>query len=105
MPDGEVSVGYGHCVDGPFADFMPLFHALEYKPHCLSRGFTSDFSGYTLRPDAMEPIFLETTYEKFLFGIETGPHDAVPNGVRGDFYQFTAPYGQCSISARKRYAC
>ena len=88
-----MTVGYGHCVaSGPFADFRPMFYKLEDRPHCLSRGFTANFSGYGVRPEAVEAVGRETEYSDFFLAMENGPHNVIPNEIRGDFYQFTAPY-------------
>jgi hypothetical protein len=38
-----------------------------------------------------------TDYETFFLATENGPHNTIPNGIRGDFYSFTAPYGKNPI--------
>ncbi|KAE9573107.1 hypothetical protein CGMCC3_g10851 [Colletotrichum fructicola] len=86
------SVGEGHCVtEGPFADLQPLFYGPHVRPHCLSRGFT-DFPGRNASPAVVQTILEEKDYESFFLGVENGPHNVAPNGIRGDFYSFTAPY-------------
>ncbi|KAK2041382.1 Di-copper centre-containing protein [Colletotrichum somersetense] len=85
------SVGEGHCVtDGPFADLQPLYYGPDIKPHCLSRGFT-DFPGRNASPEIVQNSLGEKDYETFLVAVETGPHNMAPNGLRGEFYHFTAP--------------
>lgn len=93
------SVGEGHCVtEGPFADLQPLFYGPHVRPHCLSRGFT-DFPGRNASPAVVQTILEEKDYESFFLGVENGPHNVAPNGIRGDFYSFTAPYGKHSFFA------
>lgn len=93
-PKAPGSVGDGHCVtEGPFAHLKPLFYGPYDQPHCLSRGFT-DFSGQSISPAAVEEIMASENYKNFFLSTENGPHNAIPNGVKGDFYSFTAPYGK-----------
>ncbi|GAB1314595.1 Tyrosinase copper-binding domain-containing protein [Madurella fahalii] len=101
--DGDPSlpetVGGGRCVtSGPLAGpLQPLFYGGTKKPHCLSRGFNfSDMPLEALSPDAVEKALQADTYMQFLLDIENGPHNAIPNAVRGDFYSFTAPYDPLS---------
>lgn len=103
--DGDPSlpetVGGGRCVtSGPLAGTLqPLFYGANKKPHCLSRGFNfSDMPLEALSPDAVEKALQADTYMQFLLDIENGPHNAVPNAVKGDFYSFTAPYGKAAHS-------
>ncbi|TPX13319.1 uncharacterized protein E0L32_006292 [Thyridium curvatum] len=85
-------VGDGHCVtDGPFADLHPLFYGSTLRPHCLSRGFT-DFHGRNASPAVVQEVLGSADYETFFLAVENGPHNVAPNGIRGDFYSFTAPY-------------
>lgn len=94
----EESVAFGHCVtDGPFARLIALIWGAEHKPHCLSRGFASPEIvkryGLKVKPEALKKLLEEPNFESFNLGLETGPHDAIPGTVRGDFLMFTAPYG------------
>ncbi|KAF4637011.1 hypothetical protein G7Y89_g1074 [Cudoniella acicularis] len=96
---GEIVLGHGRCVvDGPFAGQTALFYGTRYDPHCLSRGFGDGindkgvFSGAGVRPEVVEKIMRQPDYEKFFLAVENGPHSTIPNGVRGDFFSFTAPY-------------
>ncbi|PMD16629.1 Di-copper centre-containing protein [Hyaloscypha hepaticicola] len=95
---GEITLGHGRCiVDGPFAGQVALFYGTRYDPHCLSRGFGNgdkegEFSGIGVRPEVVENILKQDSYEKFFLDFENGPHSVIPNGVRGDFFSFTAPY-------------
>ncbi|KAK1570066.1 uncharacterized protein LY79DRAFT_642954 [Colletotrichum navitas] len=85
------SVGEGHCVtDGPFADWRPLYYGSNSQPHCLSRGIT-DFAGTSVSLKVVQDILRERDYETFFLALERGPHDMAPNGIRGEFFNFTAP--------------
>ena len=89
-------------MDGPFAGQVALFYGTRYDPHCLSRGFGNgdkegEFSGIGVRPEVVENILKQDSYEKFFLDFENGPHSVIPNGVRGDFFSFTAPYGMYLI--------
>jgi tyrosinase len=97
-PDGPETVGHGRCVTtGPFADVKALIYASHDQPHCLSRGF-SNFSGWDARPAAVEHLLNVNEYEKFFLAVENGPHNVVPRTVRGDFWSFTAPYGESNAA-------
>ena len=80
-------------IDGPFAGLQPLFQGSERQQHCLSRGLRS-FPGEAMRPDAIEAIMCETSFEHFFLDVERKLHDVVPSLVRGDFMLFTAPNGE-----------
>ncbi|PMD44600.1 Di-copper centre-containing protein [Hyaloscypha variabilis F] len=105
--DGDLqapkSVGKGRCVtDGPFAGLQAkYFDDVVNNPedkilqHCLSRGFKdgkNGFSGHKFRPEAMERLWRQKTYDKFFLYLELGPHNGIPQGIQGDFMTFTAPY-------------
>lgn len=95
----EKSVAYGYCVtDGPFARLKALIWGVENKQHCLSRGFAKPEKvkklGLRVSPEALEKMLDETDYDSFNIGLELGPHNAIPNTIRGDFYRVTAPYGK-----------
>lgn len=103
--DGPETVGFGRCVEtGPFAGLQALYYDVDqktsYRPHCLSRGFgngtdsEAGFDGYGVRPEAIEQVLSISEYEDFFLAVENGPHNVIPNGIRGDFYEFTAPYGK-----------
>lgn len=88
--------------DGPFAGLRLRYLSDDVLSHCLSRDFRSDngsshFSGYNFRPEAMSEVFRQRDFNSFLMTLENGPHDAIPLGVRGDFFFFTAPNGECDL--------
>lgn len=97
--NAEKSVGYGHCVtNGHFADFMPALSGFQQHSHCLSRGFWNNdtgthgvLAGDKVQPAAVEAVLNLPTYEEFFLALESGPHNQIPNGIRGDFMSFTAP--------------
>jgi hypothetical protein len=68
----------------------------ELVQHCLSRGFKDGdrFSGHKFRPEAMERLWRQKTYDKFFLYLELGPHNGIQKGIQGDFMTFTAPYGK-----------
>lgn len=95
-PNAPKSVAYGHCVtDGPFSDLaLPFFGPDDYL-HCLSRGFNDGQVDGKLRGDRIQPAKIEEmlrqpNFESFFSKLEHG-HGQIPNGIRGDFYRFTAP--------------
>ncbi|PYI34945.1 Di-copper centre-containing protein [Aspergillus indologenus CBS 114.80] len=96
---GPITVGEGRCVvDGPFAGHINMFYGPRDRPHCLSRGFTDGeghyghIPGEEVHPDRIQEILNQDDYTSFFFALEKGPHDTIPNGIRGDFFSFTAPY-------------
>ena len=98
-PSKFPSVGDGHCVrDGPFANLsLPFFNSDDHN-HCLSRGFRNlyngtlgQLSGWDMRPASMEKILNLPDFDAFYLALERGPHNAIPNGIGGDFVKFTAP--------------
>nr|POE87524.1 tyrosinase ustq [Quercus suber] len=98
---GEITVGRsGRCVvDGPFAGVTADYYDVQYRPHCLSRGFRDDhgsaghIDGHEVRPESIEEVLREPEYEGFVALMESRVHDAIPFGIAGDFETFTAPYG------------
>ena len=101
---GETTVGHGRCViDGPFNGLVvPVFGSKD-DPHCLSRGFLQGEAyntevGSKVKPSAIDSILDAHNYQDFNLGLEDGPHLGIPFGVRGDFLQFTAPYGKHILS-------
>jgi tyrosinase len=102
--NGTETVFSGRCVkDGPFADYTVHYSNNTIKPHCLSRGFgcmedSGRFDGTFLSPRLVEISHHKTTYFDFLLALEAGPHNAMPNGVCGDFYSFDAPAGKFLVS-------
>ena len=97
----------GRCVkDGPFADVVALYYDVDSTPHCLSRGFNTGEEMWKLclsqiMPAALEALLRRDDYNHFNLGMEHGPHFALPFGVRGDFHNFTAPYGKCPSRTRR----
>jgi tyrosinase len=89
----------GFCVDeGPFAGLGSRYFEHAEAPHCLSRNFRNDlapghFSGHLIRPELMKKLMAKDDYYRFLMLIETGPHNAIPAGIGGDFKSFLAPSG------------
>ena len=99
-PDATVTVGNnGRCVTtGPFNDIVANFYDVQYRPHCLSRGFRNDhgdqgvIDGALLSPESVEEVLQADSYESFVVGMEEKLHDVIPFGIGGDFETFTAPY-------------
>lgn len=91
------SVGNGYCVtDGPFSDLNLTYYGPENSKHCLSRGFTDGnvkgrLAGDMVRPAVIEEVLRQPEYANFFMKLEKGPHNQIPNGIRGDFFKFTAP--------------
>jgi hypothetical protein len=82
---------------GPFANLKPLFYGEDHQPHCFSRGFISNFSVIdAISPAVIEGIMDSVDYKELFLAIINGPHNTISNGVRGDFWSFTAPYGKSS---------
>ena len=94
------TVGNGSCLsDGPFKNYEVLFANLDVQPHCLSRGFgrnvkSGRFEGGKFSPDAIKEILNMEDLHDFSLTLEKRSHDAIPNGIGGDFYLFTAPNGK-----------
>ena len=102
-PDNE-----GCVEDGQFAGFEVSYRAGDYTPHCLARSFNSDngtghFSGYRLRPEAVENTLEQNKYGDFLIQLETGSHNGIPDGINGDFHYFTAPNGKNTVIDSERF--
>jgi tyrosinase len=55
---------------------------------------SGNFDGTFLSPRAVERSHNKTVYLDFLLSLEMGPHNAMPNGVCGDFFSFDAPAGK-----------
>lgn len=87
----------GHCVTtGRFSDIVPSFSSGIESPHCLSRGFIDGevrgkLPGHELQPISIGWILDRPDYEQFFMALESGPHNQIPNSIRGDFHTFTAP--------------
>jgi tyrosinase len=103
--DGNVTglfiINEGRClVNGPFMDMRPLYDNFTANPHCISRGFKNVetgeaglLSGHQLRPEAMEEILGQEDFEKFHDRVEQNVHDALHNGINGDFGSLTSGNG------------
>jgi len=98
--NGHIGLGYpiagGYCVDdGPFANTTIPFVDSKNQPHCLARGFATGSKleqlSQMFRPQALEELFKETSYNSFNLGLENGPHIAIPRIIQGDFEMLTAP--------------
>lgn len=106
----EASLNYGRCVtDGPFTSLQLSFADPDARNHCLSRGFQDsnfhNFSSHNLRPQVIEQILQTSKYDLFVKAVEEGPHDIIPNMVRGDFWLLTAPNGTSSLAIRVTGHC
>lgn len=107
-PDDKVTVGWGSCItNGPFMDYKVLFYNMVIGLHCLSRGFGRCFglngtwSGEPFKPSAIQHVLEQETFADFSLALESGPHDAIPNNVCGDFYYLEAPNGEYRVSLEK----
>lgn len=107
---GQETEHDGRCVaDGPFANTTRAWRALsvghshdvEYGPHCLSRGFrrhdddvgapTWDKLHALISPARVAQTLDQSDYAAFYQDFETGPHNVIPQFIRGDFFTFMAP--------------
>lgn len=75
--------------------YLPFFNGDDHN-HCLSRGFHAGdtlggLPGAEVRPEAIEEVLRQPDYGSFFLALEHGPHNEIPNGIRGDFIKFTAP--------------
>lgn len=103
----HTNLNYGRCVTtGPFANMQLSYAGPDPDKHCLSRGFQDDnfhnYSGRNVQPDAIEALLEVDNYEELYEGVEAGPHDTIPNMVRGDFFLLSAPNGKTLIYHRPR---
>ncbi|KAI4598432.1 hypothetical protein KJ359_002842 [Pestalotiopsis sp. 9143b] len=95
-----VTVKNGSCIEsGPFVNYTVQWSNLESDPHCLSRGFGRDksparFSGAAFAPHVIDALFQHQDLATFSMELEETSHDAIPNGIGGDFALFTAPSGK-----------
>ncbi|KAH0425946.1 hypothetical protein CcaCcLH18_10650 [Colletotrichum camelliae] len=48
-------------------------------------------AGDMVRPAVIEEVLRQPEYANFFMKLEKGPHNQIPNGIRGDFFKFTAP--------------
>ncbi|KAF5870718.1 putative tyrosinase-like protein [Botrytis fragariae] len=85
------------CVmDGPFAGLEAMFYGGDYKPHCLSPGFSTGESlqelSELIRPDVVDEIMQEKEFKNFAERLEKNAHQFVSGSIRGDFSKFTGPY-------------
>ena len=92
-------MGEDRCVvDGPFAGLEVHFFDVADNPHCLSRGFWDskpfDEVALYLQPSVIEQVLTAKNYKDFFTALESGPHDAIPMGIGGDFRYTIAPYGR-----------
>jgi tyrosinase len=88
--------------DGPFAMTIARYVDLETNPHCLSRNFRNDtknghFTGHLIRPELIAKTLEEDDLLLFTLKLESGPHNTIPFGIRGDFLSFNAPAGKFSF--------
>jgi tyrosinase len=90
-------VGGGHRVtDGPIPNVALPFFSSNDHIHCLSRGFTDGdvkgrLPGDKVQPAIIEEILRQLDFESFFLKLEKGPHNQIPNGIKGDFIKFIAP--------------
>jgi tyrosinase len=98
------SVAHGHCVtEGPFSNLQALYYGVENVTHCLSRSFVPDTEkrkeiGKNLSPQHLAEVLRTQDFDRFWERLELGPHNAVPQIIRGDFFDVTAPYGMSFLS-------
>ncbi|CAK4025333.1 Di-copper centre-containing [Lecanosticta acicola] len=81
----------GWCLhEGPFAGAKLPF---ENSSLCLSRKFAqgTTFNASHLSSRYVSVTLSKKTYADFLLAMEDGPHDDIPQGVRGTFMSFYAP--------------
>ncbi|KAK6077579.1 metallopeptidase [Seiridium cupressi] len=89
------------CVtDGPLANLHLPYYGKEH-PNCIWRALPTPENAHqpnqeVLSIDQMSPSMVETllaqeTYDGFLAQLQTGPRISIPNGIAGDFIEFTAP--------------
>ncbi|CAK3941049.1 Di-copper centre-containing [Lecanosticta acicola] len=100
--DGDPSIGRkGRCVtDGPFARTNVSLYDIQYKPHCLSRGFrdpagnpSNHISSHALSAESIEEILTtSTTFSAFSESIQSRVAGIIPFSIAGDLATFTAPY-------------
>ena len=98
--DTPLTVGFGRCVtEGPFANTTVGTYGDEDNAHCLSRGFRrgDDFAQLCtqqISPDAIQDLLQLSDYNSFNLGLEHSAHHMLPNCIRGDWLEFTVPYGR-----------
>lgn len=94
-------------MDGPFADTLRPWkavsaghaHDVTVAPHCLSRSFaeqpgTLETLHRLVAPERVEQTLSQADYGAFFADFEQGPHNAIPQFIKGDFLTFTAPNGK-----------
>jgi hypothetical protein len=72
------------------------------ETHCFSRNFRNNtknghFTGHLIRPDLITKTMVEEDLLLFTLKLESGPHNTIPFGIRGDFLSFNTPAGMCFI--------
>ncbi|KAK3360539.1 putative tyrosinase [Lasiosphaeria hispida] len=95
-PNGTVTIMWGSCIkEGPFVDYEVLWSDFYPRPHCLSRGFGrqpgAPWDNEFFKPHSMADLMSRDTFYDFTETLEGGSHDAVPNGINGDFYTLESP--------------
>ena len=88
---GELTVSKtGRCVvDGPFKGVVADYYDVEYRPHCLSRGFRDwegkfgHIMGMMSGPESIEEVLSVGDYESFVAKMEGKVHDVIPYGIWG----------------------
>ncbi|KAJ9624310.1 hypothetical protein H2204_010866 [Knufia peltigerae] len=82
--------------NGQFAGLQVHSFGPVDESHCLSRGFWDrvdfDVLGKFLDPERVSKILMLDDYEAFLLALESSAHNAIPQGVGGDFAFHAAPY-------------
>lgn len=87
-----------YCVaDGPLSDLNLPFYGNVEHPNCIWRALSASegnlgevLSKDRFRPSAIEALLAQPTYGDFLAELEQGPRVYIPNGIAGDFIEFTA---------------
>ena len=59
----------------------------------MENSTSHEIDGTFLSPRFVDIAKMNDDFFNFTLALETGPHNAIPNGVCGDFYSFDAPAG------------
>ena len=73
------------------------FYGSEERPNCIWRALPGVLneeekllSKERFHPSTVEALLAQNTYRDFLAELQRGPHIRVPNGIAGEFMEFTA---------------
>ncbi|KAH6659445.1 hypothetical protein BKA67DRAFT_652674 [Truncatella angustata] len=98
---GSISGIDSPCVnDGPLNDLSLPYYDGEY-PNCIWRALPVHrvaqnsskqvLSEDSLSPAAVDKLLLQNTYDEFLLELQKNAKVYIPNGIKGNFMEFTAP--------------